>query len=405
MKSSNLMKMILPLAFIAGAVVVTVVLVMNRPVLETRPAEILPTLVRVLTVESEDLQLTVYSQGSVMPRTQSTLGSEVSGRVEYVSQAFAAGGFFEKGDLLVRLDARDAELSVTRAESEVARAQMSLTIEEEEARVAEEEWAQLGRGTPSALVTRKPQLAEARATLASAEASLHQAQLNLSRTEIRAPFAGRVRVKNVDMGQFVNTGSTLATIYSVDYAEVRLPIPDDQLAYVDAPLHFRGEHTTNRGPEVVLATKFAGKQFKWTGKVVRLEGEIDPQSRMVHAVAQVKNPYGRGEDPDRPPLSVGLYVNAAVTGHLLENVIVVPRSVMRNANELMVVDSDDRLRFRTVDILRLEPNRAIIQGGLEPGERVCLSAIDAPVNGMQVEVLKESTPEPSLTNQSGEVAQ
>lgn len=405
MKSNSLMKMILPLAFIAGAVLVTVVLVMNRPVLETRPAEILPTLVRALTVQSEDLQLTVYSQGSVMPRTQSTLGAEVSGRVEYVSQAFAAGGFFEKGDVLVRLDGRDAELSVTRAESEVARAQMSLTIEEEEARVAEEEWAQLGQGTPSALVTRKPQLAEARATLASAEASLHQAQLNLSRTEIRAPFAGRVRVKNVDVGQFVNTGTTLATIYSVDYAEVRLPIPDDQLAYVDAPLHFRGEHAMSKGPDVVLATNFAGKQYQWTGQVVRLEGEIDPQSRMVHAVAQVKNPYGRGEDPDRPPLSVGLYVNAAVTGHMLENVIVVPRSVMRNATELMVVDGDNRLRFRKVDILRLEPDRAIIQGGLEPGERVCLSAIDAPVDGMQVEVLKESTPEPSLTNQGGEVAQ
>ena len=405
MQSKSVLKVILPLVFVAGSILAAVVLVISRPVVETRPAEIAPTLVRVMSVQPKDLQLMVYSQGSVMPRTQSVLASEVSGRVEYVSQAFAAGGFFEEGDVLVRLDPRDAELVVTRAESEVARAQMALVIEEEEARVAEQEWAQLGQGTPSALVTRQPQLAEARATLASAKASFQQAELNLSRTEVRAPFAGRVRTKNVDVGQYVNPGSALATIYAVDYAEVRLPIPDDQLAYLDAPLHFRGERTSNQGPDVVLESNFAGKQYRWSGRVVRLEGEIDPQSRMVHAVARIKNPYGRGEDPDRPPLSVGLFVNAAVTGHLLDNVIIIPRSAMRGRDQVLVVDEEERLRFREVDILRMEPNRAIIQGGLAPGERICLSALDAPIDGMQVEVLKDETAEPTMTDQEGEVAQ
>ena len=405
MQSRGMLKLILPSAIILGALLVTVVMIISRPVVETRPAEISPTLVRVMSVEPQDLQLTVYSQGSVMPRTQSSLASEVSGRVVYVSPAFAAGGFFERGDILLRLDARDAELAVTRAESEVARARMALTIEEEEGRVAEAEWAQLGQGRPSALVSRQPQLAEARAAQASAEANLQQAELNRSRTEIRAPFAGRVRNKNVDIGQYVNPGAGLATVYSVDFAEVRLPIPDDQMAYLDAPLHFRGERSSSKGPDVTLESTFAGKQFQWPGTLVRLEGEIDAQSRMVNAVAQVRNPYGRGEDPDRPPLSVGLYVNASITGHMLEGVIVVPRSVMRGKDELLVVDDQDRLRFRKVDILRLEPNRAIVNGGLDAGERVCLSAMDAPVDGMQVEVLKEATSEPSLSDNGGEVVQ
>ena len=200
--------------------------------------------------------------------------------------------------------------------------------------------------TPPAasISSRVAQLEDARAAVASAEANLITAERNLERTKTRAPYAGRLRRKNVDVGQFVAVGSPVATIYAVDAAEVRLPLPDDELAYVELPLHYRGERQRKKGPRVTLKADFAGETFKWTGEIVRTEGEIDPGSRMVHAVAQVQNPYGRGDDPDRPPLAVGLYVEAEIQGaldrlgHKQTTFIIAHRlSTIRNADRIIVM--------------------------------------------------------------------
>ena len=176
----------------------------------------------------------------------------------------------------------------------------------------------------------------------------------------------------------------MATIYAVDYAEVRLPLPDDQLAYVELPLHYRGETQRQKGPRVTLRADFAGETFEWTGRIVRTEGEIDPGSRMVHAVAQVKNPYGRGDDPDRPPLAVGLYVEAEIEGATAEGVAVLPRSALRGRSQVLVITPEDRLEFRDVDLLRTTRDEIYVRGGLKEGERVCLSPLEAVTDGMQV---------------------
>lgn len=390
------MKIILPVGILIGSVLIAAVLVNSRPKVETRVPEIPPPLVRVMTADTDTVQLAVFSQGAVMPRTESGLSAEVAGQVVYVSPAFASGGFFEKNNLLVQLDQRDAELAVIRAAADTARDATTLRIEEEEARVALQEWQALGDGNPNALVSRKPQLAQARARIEASRAALRQAELNLERTGIRAPYAGRVRQKLVDVGQFVNRGNQVATIYAVDYAEVRLPVPDDQLAYFAAPMHFRGEQSSSRGTDVTLNARFAGERYQWTGRLVRLEGEIDPQSRMVIAVARIQNPYGRGNNPSRPPLSVGMFVEAEISGHKIENVIVIPREAMRGYDQVLVVDSEERLRFRTVDVLRMESNRAIIKGGIQKGERICLSALDTPIDGMLVRVFQEESTTPTV---------
>jgi RND family efflux transporter MFP subunit len=385
----QVMKIVLPVAIVVGSLLIAAVLVSSRPKVETRAPTIPPPLVRVMAAETDTVQLTVFSQGAVMPRTESELSSEVDGQVVYVSPAFASGGFFEKGALLVQLDQRNGELAVVRAAADTSRDATVYSIEAEEARVAIQEWASLGQGKPNALVSRQPQLAQARASLDASRAALRQAELNLERTEIRAPFAGRVRQKRVDVGQYVNRGNQVATIYAVDFAEVRLPVPDEQLAYFEAPMHFRGERSSSSGTDITLNARFAGEQHQWTGKLVRLEGEIDPQSRMVTAVARIPNPYGRGNDPNRPPLSVGMFVEAEIKGHQFADVFVVPRAAMRGYDQVLIIDADERLRFRTVDVLRLEPNRALIKGGIQAGERICLSALDTPVDGMMVRVFQE----------------
>jgi len=382
---SRTLKIVLPLALVVVAALLAAGMVALKPDVETQVAALRPPLVRAAEVTLGDVPLIVRSQGTVRPRTESQLVPEVSGRVIWVSPSFAEGAFFEKGEVLLKIDAHDYRQAVVRSRGEVARTKLQLAREEAEAEVAREEWKDLGAGeAATALTLREPQLEDARAAVASAEANVITAERNLERTQIRAPYAGRLRRKNVDQGQFVAMGNPVATIYAVDFAEVRLPLPDDQLAYVELPMHYRGETARQKGPRVTLAADFAGKVYEWTGKIVRTEGEIDPGSRMVHAVAQVKNPYGRGDDPDRPPLAVGLYVEAEIEGTTAEGVAVLPRSALRGRSQVLVITPEDRLEFRDVDLLRTTREQIYVRGGLKEGERVCLSSLEAVTDGMQV---------------------
>jgi RND family efflux transporter MFP subunit len=379
------LKIVLPLALVVVAALLATGMVALKPDVETRVAAPMPPLVRVAEVTLADVPLTVRSQGTVRPRTESQLVPEVSGRVIWVSPSFAEGAFFEKGQVLFKVDPHDSRQAVVRARGEVARAKLQLAREEAEAAAAREEWSDLGAGeAATALTLREPQLEDARAAVASAEANLTTAERNLERTQIRAPYSGRVRRKNVDVGQFVTVGAPVATVYSVDYAETRLPLPDDELAYVELPLHYRGETARQKGPRVTLKADFAGQTFEWTGEIVRTEGEIDPGSRMVNAVVQIKDPYGRGDDPSRPPLAVGLYVEAEIEGITAKGVAVLPRSALRGRSQVLVVTPEDRLEFRDVDLLRTTREEIYVRGGLKAGERVCLSPLEAVTNGMRV---------------------
>ena len=392
------LKIVMPLAVLAFGVVGFIILVNARGEVETHPASVLPPLVRTQTIAPRSIQLFVPSQGSVVPRTTTTLVSQVAAKVTSVSPAFAEGGFFEKDETLVRLDDRDYQLLATQAEAQVAQARLRLAREQEEAQVAVAEWQSLGYGEAGPLATRQLYVAEAEAALAAAQASLEQAKLNLERTRIRAPFAGRVRTKNVDLGQFVNPGAVLAQVYSVDFAEIRLPIPDKELAYLELPMSYRGELSRERGPEVVLSAEFAGQKNDWRGYVARTDGEIDPRTRMVNLIARVENPYGRGQAAaSQPPLAVGLFVQARIAGRLLSDAIVIPRAAMRGSDRVLVVDNEDRLRFRAVETLRLESEHVIIGSGLAAGERICLSPLDAVVDGMRVRTSDDSVPTPAPT--------
>ena len=200
-------------------------------------------------------------------------------------------------------------------------------------------------------------------------------QHDLERTEIKAPYAGRVRQKSVDVGQFVSPGNQLGTIYAIDYAEVRLPLPDKDLAYLsNMPLVYRGQRRT-QGPEVILRAEFAGGSHQWTGRLVRTEGEIDAASRMVHAVVQVRDPYGRGEDPDRPPLAVGMYVTAEILGDVAEQVAIIPRAALRDVTTACGFSTPTTACISAaVEVLRLHRGEAVIGSGLAD-RRACDSVV------------------------------
>lgn len=377
-------------------ITISVVLIATKSKPQRRTPPPAVTHVDAIRLKLEDYPVIVHTQGTVQPRTESTLIPQVLGRVRWVSPAFREGGFFENGDILLRIENSDYLTALVVAEANLARAQLSRAEEEARSEQALEDWKKLGDGSdPGALVLRQPQLADARATVASAIARRDQAQRDLERTEITAPYAGRILEKRVDVGQFVTSGSVMALIYAVDYAEIRLPLSDNEIAFVKLPEIYRGESTQDleSGPKVVLHASFGEQQYTWDGYIVRTEGAIDTRSRQLFVVAQVDDPYGRSV-VNRPPLKAGQFVEADIIGETLTDVFIIPRSSLREGREVLLIDGNKLIR-RDVEIVWSDSKNVIVRNSLNPGEVLCLTPLTYAAEGAPVvpHLAGETTPD------------
>ena len=391
-------KIVLPLSVLGVSLLFGALLLITAPKVESVPPDRQAAIVRVVEARPETVRLRVRSQGTVAPRTESALVPEVSGRVIETSPSLVSGGFFEEGDMLLRIDPRDYEIQLTKARASVARAEGEL----DHARQHQQRLDGLAArdiASPSQLDDARRGLRVATAVLDEARASREQARRDLTRSEIRAPYSGRVRDERVDVGQFVSRGTSIATIYATDYVDIRLPIPDEQLAFLDLPI-WSGQGAVVAGPEVVLRARFAGAEHAWTGRIVRTEGEIDAKSRMVHVVARVEDPYRVRGEGSTAPLAVGLFVRAEIEGPEVRDVVVVPRGALRDGDSVLVMDEHDRLYRRKVEVVRLDGDEVLIRN-VEAGARICVTPLQVFVDGMNVQAAEPAGGDEDIAEVSG----
>lgn len=375
------------LIIIGVGTAVFLILTASKPELKRSKPPIPKPLVRVMTVETGPREVIIRGEGTVKPLREIQLVPEVSGKIIYVSPSLVDGGEFKEGDVLLRIDPVDYQLAVTLAKARIKDSESKLRIAEEEAAAAKEEWRLLEEWgsdvdkEPPALVAKEPQLAAARARLDADRADLRKARLNLARTEIKAPFNGRVSAENVDIGQYVGTAQNLATLFSTEAAQIIVPFEDESLYWFHVPGFTPGSQP---GALALVHTRFAGRESEWKGQVVRAEGKLDERSRMVDVVIRVEKPYAA-----RPPLVAGLFVAVEIQGRTLENAAVIPREALRADDTVWVVDQHGQLTFRPVDVARMTTTSAIIKGGLNSGEMVVLTTLKAVTDGMQVRIAKD----------------
>ena len=381
-----LLQITLPVVILVVAIALSVTIVQSRELPEAVARESKPPIVQAIEIRPQQLRLEVEALGMVSPRTETLLISEVAGRIEELSPGLASGGFFSEGELLLRIDDTDYIAAVEEATAAVARAEAALAREEADAEVARKDWDLVSEGreaTPLAL--RVPQLKEARANLASAKARLEMARRDVERTKIRAPYAGRVRSRRIDVGQFVPMGTALAEIFAVDFAEVRLPIPHNELPMLDLALN-HDFNTEGKGPHVALSAQFAGSLRKWSGNVERAEGAIDSKTQSVVLVVRVDDPYGRKSEGTSTPLLAGMYVDASIDGKFLEEALLIPRTAVRTGEKVLVVNAEDRLEIRPIELFASQGDHVVVNEGLEPGDRVIITPLELPVPGMPLRV-------------------
>ena len=338
----------------------------EKPALDTTP------LVSVEEIQFQPMMFNVSSYGVVNPKYNTNLVSQVMGEITYLSDSFVKGGFVKAGDILAKIDASDYEADLLDAQASIASAKAALVQERANVKVAETEWAQISNGTPTDLSLRKPQLAQEIAKLKSAEAGLHRAQRNLERTVIRAPYDSLVSSREVGLGSYVSKGTPLGALLSTDIAEVRLPLADKEIQYLEA----KGVNAT-----VELIGNFAGSKQEWIGKIVRSEGVVDSKSRMTYLVAEIVDPYGL--KADKRELRYGTYVTANISGASAGEVTIVPRHLIVNG-QVAIMDDEKLLRYIDVTMLRQEGSKVVISDGLENGMKLITSALDYPIEGMKL---------------------
>jgi len=378
-------KILLPLAILAVGIIVMRVLILSRSVPQKTERTNPGALVEVVSVAKQEKQLQIYGTGTVQPEQEVTITMQVDGLIDKVAPGFVAGGFFRKGDLFFAVEAIDYELAVDRAKSALIKAENEIIIIESKATVARQEWERLkldDQKEPNPLIVYAPQLEDAKANRATAIAALKQAELDLQRTKVVAPFNCLVRSEEVGLGKYVRSGNSVAMIASVDAAEIVVPLPLDDLQWINIPSQGSGK----KGSQATVNLKVGDKDYKWQGEVVRSLGEVDPRSRMARLVVRVDDPYGLddGNTENRMNLELGMFVEVLFAGEVLTGVIEIPRTALRENSSVWVMDNDQKLRVKHVEIARLEKQSALISEGLRNGDMVILTALPGGVDGLKL---------------------
>ena len=321
--------------------------------------------------------------GEVRPGIRTQLVAQVGGKITSIAPAFIEGGRFDPDDVLLTIEDTDYRAAVDERRARVAAAQVDLEQALADADVARKQLA--GQKSPSPLALKKPQVARAESALKAAETALALAITNLDRTRISLPFAGRVESQSADLGQYVNPGKVLGSVFGTDVAEVRIALTTTQLSALGIPIGFDGGEVD--GLPTTLSASLGGAVYRWQGTLTRLDAAIDPTTRSVYGTVQVQDPYGLAQSTSGMPLAVGLYVDAEIEGRLVADGIQIAAEGLRAGDEIFVLDGEGLLDIRQVDVIHRSRHSALLASGVEAGEQVIVSAIRNPVRGMRLEAM------------------
>ncbi|WP_281560615.1 efflux RND transporter periplasmic adaptor subunit [Thalassomonas sp. RHCl1] len=383
MKKLN--KIIIPALLILTASAAVMAIINNPPKSEGRSrGQENKMNVAAAKIAPRDFQVKLASYGVVQPKTRTSLISQVSGEVVYLSDKFREGGFFNKGERLLTVDPRDYRANVDIARAALAAADLALKEEQARGTQALEDWLRLRKDEkPDELAMRKPQLAYAKANLGAARAELNKALLALERTEIKAPYNGRVLSKQVDIGQVIAGNSLLGEIYATDVVEVRLPVNNEDLPLLDLPEEFRQGSYSQQNIRVHFTSDLYQTQT-WQGQVVRTEGAIDQNSQQLYVVAEIKDPFSISKD--QSPVKIGQYVNATIFGKLLTDAIVIDKNTIYQESYVYTL-VNEALKRTDIDIRWQNETLAIIDRGLSATSILVSTPLGMVSSGTRVNVI------------------
>jgi|TARA_B110000914_G_scaffold156856_1_gene137882 RND family efflux transporter MFP subunit len=375
-----MIKYLKPLLIIAISTVIASVLYMLGQISAEPIQEEAPMDVNVQILTPIDYQIKIKSTGTTTPITQTVLTSEVGGEVIYRSKKFSEGSSVISGEILAKIDDTDLQLQYKNALLQLASAEVQFAVQQAEAEIAQEAWEQVGKGTAKDLTAKKPQLKQAKAALEVAKAQVQSAEKKLNKTEITAPYTGRIQNINIDLGSTIIPGQSVGSMYTSNEIEVTLSVKDSDLQFLDIPMDGRKLNPDQKSI-VIIKSVYRGEMQEWAGNLERVDGVIDPMTRMIKLIANFKNNF---IEETKPILPIGLFVEAEINGKQLEDIFMIPNTALTPNDELLVLNQDDTLEIRKVKVITKMKNYILVKEGMKAGERVVVSKLSIATNGMLV---------------------
>ena len=375
-----MIKKLKPLFILLGAFAISYLLWLLGQV-QPDPVEEAPApdvIVEILT--PKDFQIQISSNGTTTPLTQTVLTAEIGGEVIYRSKKFSEGSSVIEGEILAKIDDTDLQLQYKNALLQLANAEVQHSLQLAEAEVAKEAWEKIGDGVASDLTLKKPQLKQAEALLEVAKAQVSSAKNKLNKTEIVAPYAGRIQSVNIDLGTTIIPGQPVGALYTSSEIEVTLAVKDNDLQFLSIPMDGRKLDPSEQAL-VEIRSFYKGKNQTWIGRLERVDGVIDPVTRMINLIAVFKNDF---IETDKPNLPIGLFVEALIDGISLKNTFSIPVNAISENNEVYIVNNDNELESRQLSILKKYSDFVIVKDGLKAGERIVISKLSTASNGIKV---------------------
>ena len=355
----------------------------KAPVRQKPPA--VAPLVSVANPFVKEGNLMIGGDGTVRSTKEVPVAAEVAGKIVSVSSRLVPGGKFSRGQTLVTIDQSDYTNAVEVQRAAVTQRKYELILAKEESEIAKQEWerAQRRAGTNEAapsgelgsLTLKEPQIRLAEAALRSAEAQLADAEKRLSRSQIRAPFNGQVKTKEVDVGQYLAPGQAVATFYGTDQVEVTV-------ALASSAAELLQDVGGNNRPPAIISAEIAGQKYSWQGYVHRVEG-LDPSTRTLNVAVRVDNPYSSIHER---PLLVDTFVNVEIAGKEVNSALQIPTSALRENSSIWLV-KNGKVVIKPVSILQESDETTYIAAeGIADTDELIVSDLDVVTEGMSVRV-------------------
>ena len=361
----------LVIVFIATSFFVSKALNGNKRALTSRSAETRSIFAETKDIAPDVFQISFKTTGIVQARAEVSVVPQVSGRIVMVNDAFFSGGQFEKDEVLFEIEPIDYELEVQRLESVVAQARTQFNLEEAEAAVANAEWKQINGDKPVPyLVARKPQKAEAWANLKAAKAQLENAKLALKRTKFSLPFAGHVLSSDLEKGQFVSANQSYGRVYDAASLEVQSSLEDKQLNWL----------LDSKDPDVKIQLTNRGETKEYNSVLKRGVSSLNPQTRFASVS------FGFKDIPET--LVPGVFVELAVQGPKLDQVLAVPLSALQKGDIVWAVDEQAKLYEIKGETVFANEDYVVLRG-VDKAARIVTSKMPGAIAGMEIKTAEE----------------
>ncbi len=384
-------QIIIPIAILVAGVIAFIGFSSLKTPPEEKAKEDNTPIIAVENIVVAPMILHVSSYGIVKPKYETSLVAQVNGEIVELNDIFVRGGFVKKGQLLARIDPNDYHAALIDAQANMASARAALEKEVAQGKVAEREWKLITDTSPTELSLRKPQLAQELARVKSAQAAVLRAKRNLQRTEIKAPYDAMIDNRMIGLGSFVSVGTQIGKLLGTAIAEVRLPVADNELQFLIDQGH---------DAKVKLVGTYAGKSVEWLAHIARNEGVIDNKSRMTYLVAEILNPYLLPDTLAEKngaintdinhivPLRFGAYVQAKILGVEIANASILPRYLVVG-NKVGLLSNESTLHYATINVIRQQGANVVVSSGLLNGDKLIVSALDYPVDGMKLALISD----------------